>query len=81
MTMEINAGDIVKIPQNVLLISIDLNDSTDAYYKVEKPMAAIYLGDKYYNGKCLKELLLDSEIWYAEQDDIFLWREHASKND
>jgi hypothetical protein len=83
MDNTIKAGDIVKVPQNVFLVSLDKNDYPEAYYKIDKPVAAIYLGEKYaaYGNRPLKELLLDNQIWYAQEDEIFLWREHASKND
>lgn len=79
--MQINEGDLVKIPQNVLLYSYDEKEELKAYWSCPKPLAAVYLERKMVAGRELAELLLDNELWFTEPENLHQWREYASQTD
>lgn len=77
----IEEGDFIRIPQNAMLYSFDENQVVKVFYNTEKPMAAIYLREKYIAGSDMVELLMDDNIWYTIPENIYKWREYAYKND
>lgn len=75
--MEINQGDIVKIPQKVVLYNYD-DLSITAIWTCPKPLAAVFIELVNKSNKELAELLIDNELWYTEPENLHQWREYAS---
>lgn len=81
MDSNIEKGDFIRVPQNAMLYSYDDNELIKVFYTTEKPMAAIYLGQKDIAGSNMIELLMDENLWYTVPENIYKWREYAYKND
>ena len=81
MDSNIEKGDFIRVPQNAMLYSYDDNELIKVFYTTEKPMAAIYLGEKDIAGSNMIELLMDENLWYTVPENIYKWREYAYKND
>lgn len=77
----IEEGDFIRIPQNAMLYCFDENEVVNIFFNTEKPMAAIYLRNKFIGGMDMVELLMDDNIWHTVPDNIYKWREYAYKND
>jgi hypothetical protein len=76
-------GDIVRIPQNVLLYHYEGEPKATVkeFYAVPKPLAAVYVDDVEVNGIPMKEVLVDNRTWYADESDIYKWRKNANTTD
>ena len=81
MLNQINEGDFVRVPQLATLYQYDSDGDVKVMFKIANPLAALYLGEKEVNNRVMKELLLDGEMWYAFEEDVQKWREHANKHD
>lgn len=76
---EIRQGDIIRLPQKVVLFSYDDDGNMKGIWTCPKPLAAVYLETKMLSGTELAALLLDNELWYTEPENLHQWREHASQ--
>lgn len=76
--MEINQGDIVKIPQKVLLYNYGDLGVIKGIWTCPKPLAAVFVDLVKVNNLEVAELLIDNELWYTEPENLHQWREYAS---